>query len=138
MSDVPDWLVELAAQGSDDDQEGAESDDDVFDFASSEPLVYTPEPEPAEAMSEVAPAPVVPAAQAPETDADLMDALRGQVEADELEDAIEATTPKRRLSLRLPGLLPWQQFVLALLLLLDVIVIGLLFLVMLGRVSIGW
>ncbi len=138
MSDVPDWLVELAAQGSDDDQEGAESDDDAFDFASSEPLVYTPEPEPAEAMFEVTPAPVVPAEQAPETDADLMDALRSQVEADELEDAIEATKPKRSISLRLPGLLPWQQFVLALLLLLDVIVIGLLFLVMLGRVSIGY
>ena len=135
MSDVPDWLVELAAQGSDDDQEGAESDDDVFDFASSEPLVYTPEVEPAESTFEVTPAPVV---QAPETDADLMDALRSQVEADELEDAIEATKPKRSISLRLPGLLPWQQFVLALLLLLDVIVIGLLFLVMLGRVSIGW
>jgi len=138
MSDIPDWLVELAAQGSDDDQEAAErDDDDVFDFASSEPPVYTPEPEPAEAMFEVTPAPVETAAQAPVNDADLMDALRSQVEADELEDAIEAARPKRSISLRLPGLLPWQQFVLALLLLLDVIVIGLLFLVMLGRVSIG-
>ena len=136
MSDIPDWLVELAAQGGDDDQEAEESDDDVFDFAPSEPLIYTPEPEPAEAMFEVTPEPVEPA-QAPETDAELMDALRSQVEADELEDAIEAAKPKRRISLRLPGLLPWQQFVLALLLLLDVIVIGLLFLVMLGRVSIG-
>ena len=137
MSDVPDWLVELAAQGNDDDREDEERDDDAFDFASSEPLVYSPEPESPEAMFEETPAPVETAAQDPETDADLMDALRSQVEADELEDAIEATKPKRSISLRLPGLLPWQQFVLALLLLLDVIVIGLLFLVMLGRVSIG-
>ncbi len=131
MSDVPDWLVELAAQGNDDDGEDEERDDDVFDFASSESLVYTPEPEPTEATPGVTPAPV------PETDADLMDALRSQVEVDELEDAAKAAKPKRGISLRLPGLLPWQQFVLALLLLLDVIVIGLLFLVMLGRVSIG-
>jgi len=137
MSDIPDWLVELAAQGNDDDREDEELDDDIFDFASSELLVYSPEPESAEAMFEATPAPVETAAQTPETDADLMDALRSQVEADELEDGIEATKPKRSMSLRLPGLLPWQQFVLALLLLLDVIVIGLLFLVMLGRVSIG-
>ena len=137
MSDIPDWLVELASPGSDDDQEAEERDDDVFDFASSEPLIYTPEPEPAEAMFEVSPAPVEPAAQPPETDAELMDALRSQVEADELADAMDPAKPKRSISLRLPGLLPWQQFVLALLLLLDVIVIGLLFLVMLGRVSIG-
>jgi hypothetical protein len=137
MSDIPDWLVELASPESDDDQEAEERDDDVFDFASSEPLIYTPEPEPAEAMFEVSPAPVEPEAQSPETDAELMDALRSQVEADELADAVDLAKPKRSISLRLPGLLPWQQFVLALLLLLDVIVIGLLFLVMLGRVSIG-
>jgi len=137
MSDIPDWLVELASQGSDDDQEAEQPDDDALDSASSEPLIYTPDPEPAKAMFEVIPASAEPEAPVPETDADLMDALRSQVEADELEDAVEAAKPKRGISLRLPGLLPWQQFVLALLLLLDVIVIGLLFLVMLGRVSIG-
>lgn len=134
MSDIPDWLVELAAQGSDDDQEAEDRDDDVLDFASSESPVHTPETEVAETMLEVASAPVEPP---PETDADPMDVLRSQVEADELEDALEPVKPRRRIGLRLPGLLPWQQFVLALLLLLDVIVIGLLFLVMLGRVSIG-
>ncbi|MCJ7549831.1 MAG: hypothetical protein MUQ30_09140 [Anaerolineae bacterium] len=137
MSDVPDWLVELAAQGNDDDREDDERDDDVFDFASSEPLNFSPEPEPGETMFEATQAAVETEAQAPETDADPMDALRSQVEAEDLEDGIGVAKPKRGLSLRLPGLLPWQQFVLALLLLLDVIVIGLLFLVMLGRVSIG-
>ena len=133
MSDIPDWLVELAAQGSDDDQE-AEDRDDVSSFASSEPQVTSPETEVAETMLEVTSAPVEPLS---ETDADLVGALRSQVEADELEDSLEPVKPRRRIGLRLPGLLPWQQFVLALLLLLDVIVIGLLFLVMLGRVSIG-
>jgi hypothetical protein len=133
MSDIPDWLVELAAQGSDDDQEEAETrDDDALDPASSESTVYMPEPDPAESVFEVS-----PADPTPETDDDLMGALRSQMEADELEAELAPDKPKRRISLRLPGLVPWQQFVLALLLLLDVIVIGLMFLVMLGRVSIG-
>ena len=102
MSDVPDWLVELAAQGNDDDREDEERDDDVFDFASSEPLVYSPEPESPEAMLEETPAPAAQAVQDPETDADLMDALRSQVEADELEedmlDKAWGLEPESRLS----------------------------------------
>lgn len=130
MSDIPDWLVELASQGSDDDQEVEESDDPLA-FLSSEAPVYEPEPQ-----SEEPPYEVTPAVEA-EDDADLMTALREQVEVDELDDAFEPAESKRRFNLRLPGLLPWQQFVLALLLFLDVVAIGLLFLVMLGRISIG-
>jgi hypothetical protein len=76
---------------------------------------------------------------------DLMDDLRGQFVGDE--DVVEVEDERRerrglnlnvslqQLNLGL-GLLPWQQFVLSLLLFLDIAVIGVLFLVMLGRVVI--
>jgi hypothetical protein len=86
------------------------------------------EPEPA-TLSEV-----TPTTGEPEDD-DLMASLRSQVD---LEEAAEASSEERSFSLNLsiPGLLPWQQLVLSVLLFLDILVVGLLFLVMLGRVGI--
>ncbi len=134
MSDIPDWLVELAAQGGQDEEEetvnGSELPQDdfseSFDFVSENELVVAPEDA----------APLTEEEQAEEPEADLMAALRSQVEADVAQADAVAEKPGRSFGLRLPGLLPWQQLVLAILLLLDVVVIGLLFLVMLGRVSI--
>ncbi|MBN1249753.1 MAG: hypothetical protein JXC32_18970 [Anaerolineae bacterium] len=133
MSDIPDWLVELAAQGGpDEEEEGAESAPEPVESESSDAFTFAPEPQTV----------VEPLAVAPETDEDesaqdLMETLRNQVEAEEAEEeAATAEKPSRSFSLRLPGLLPWQQLVLTVLFLLDVIVIGLLILVMLGRVSI--
>jgi len=156
MSDIPDWLVELAAQSSGPEGDDGEpagpppsdetsassevsdvmdaldvSEDDLFEFA-SEPLIFTEVDEPAQDFAEV-----TPTAIEPETEAELMDALRSQVEADDLGEIAEPDAPRRALNIGIPGLLPWQQLVLAVLLFLDVVVIGLLFLVMLGRISLG-
>lgn len=51
--------------------------------------------------------------------------------------AEEAPQEEKRGFSLLGGLLPWQRFVLALLLFLDVAVVGFLFLVMLGCMEIG-
>ena len=140
MSDIPDWLVELAAQrdeGDDENTEAEELEEPEWDFLRSEP-----EPQAPSAEIPVAPEVPTPADEVVDVpvtvdmdEGELIDVLRSQVEVDsEMTEAVEAS-PRRRL--RIPGLLPWQQFVLALLLLLDIVVIGLLFLVMLGRMSIG-
>ena len=135
MSDIPDWLVELAAQRNQSAEEEADE-------------------------------PAAPAAFEPEADAlDLMETLRSQVDEELPEEepepaprglfgrgpraqspaaeavpegAVAAVEPARqpRPVARVAGLLPWQQLVLAVLVFLDVVVIGLLFLVMLGRVAI--
>jgi hypothetical protein len=49
----------------------------------------------------------------------------------------EAATQEEAAPSPLSGLLPWQRFVLALLLFLDVAVVGFLFLVMLGCMAIS-
>lgn len=89
-----------------------------------------------------APAPVL--AEEPENEGlDLMADLRNQMDVAETPEPTAAdlarprpgrqtkATTKSELSLR-----PWQQFVLSVLLFLDVAIIGLLFLVMLGRIAI--
>jgi hypothetical protein len=133
MSDIPDWLVELAAQGDEEEEEEAEGGIETEMTPASDAFTFAPEPQTV--------AEPITYAEIPDEDAaedDLMDALRGQVEADVAEEEIfeaeEASGPS--LSLRIPGLLAWQQLVLTVLLFLDVIVIGLLILVMLGRISI--
>ncbi len=71
------------------------------------------------------------------SEGEIVEVLRSQVKSDEAvpqEDvAMRAVGAGRGIA----GLLPWQQAVLAILLLLDIAVIGLLFLVMLGKMSIG-
>ncbi len=73
------------------------------------------------------------------SDDDLMDSLRTELdEADEASSEPEArqigsSALERMDFVRI--LLPWQRFVLSVFLFLDVLVIGLLFLTMLGRIS---
>ncbi|MGC9346936.1 MAG: hypothetical protein ACP5JG_02255 [Anaerolineae bacterium] len=125
MSDIPDWLVELAAQRDADEED--EEDEFLTDVQASPADEYE-EPEPT-TFSEA-----TPTTGEPEDD-DLMAALRSQVDFEEVE---EEPAEKRSFSINLaiPGLQPWQQLVLSVLLFLDILVVGLLFLVILGRVGI--
>jgi len=67
---------------------------------------------------------------------DLMADLRNQIDvAEEATPPKESRTRGRSRNIDL-GLLPWQQFFLSVLLFLDVAIVGLLFLVMLGRMVI--
>lgn len=127
MSDIPDWLVGLAAQ----------RDDDEEDEIPAQEQELEPEPSAWESREiERAEAPVFAPDVDDEAEAlDMMSALRSQVESEAEEQA--AAVPDRRTSgFRIPGLVPWQQFVLSVLLFMDIAVIGLLFLVMLGRIAI--
>lgn len=148
MSDIPDWLIELAAQRDEDDEEDEEPE---WDFLRSEPegedeqaTMGATRPV-AESTEAAAPTAVEEEEEFDEEfgsfeesqqDEDVMEALRSQVEVDEAEtlEPAEAVDPLLNLTIR--GLQPWQQLVLAVLVLLDVVVIGMMLLVMLGRVSI--
>lgn len=67
---------------------------------------------------------------------DLMADLRNQMDVtEEAPPPRESRPPTRSRNIDL-GLLPWQQFFLSMLLFLDVAIVGLLFLVMLGRMVI--
>jgi hypothetical protein len=138
MSDIPDWLVELAAQRDDEDSddEGLLEWDFLRPGASIDEAAAAPdvEPitEPAAGFSEWME--TSPEATAALDEDALIGTLRSEVEAHEEEVARLSPPPERARSGRL---LPWQQFVLALLLLIDVIIIGLFLLVMFGRISFG-
>jgi hypothetical protein len=145
MSDIPDWLVELAAQGDLDEDEASDSasesqasessassfqdsgseaedfdDTDIFSQSTGDEAVTADDAEEDE-----------------DTTQDLMVVLRDQVAAGAAEEGVKVEDgASRSFSLRTLGLLPWQQLVLTVLLFLDVVVIGLLILVMLGRVAI--
>jgi hypothetical protein len=134
MSDIPDWLVELASQQS--EGEPAE-DESEWDFLRPQPTV-----KPRTAISEgpdfyvpptVQPEPQVQHAAADATD--LMESLRSQVEIEEPAELLPPRPGKSALDFRLAGLRPWQHLVLSIMVFLDVGVIGLLFLVMLGRIA---
>ena len=110
--DIPDWLRGLAP----------DMDDDDAPIAPPVPLM----------------------AEEPEEEAglDLMADLRSQMDGAEavIPTAAELARPRPRRQPRPSGgvelgLRPWQQFVLSVLLFLDVTIIGLLFLVMLGRIA---
>ena len=134
MGDIPDWLVELAAQQGQDDEE----DETEWDFLRAEPS-EAPLPVPdvgSDLLSDSSAASQAPSPDEELVEGDLMAALRSQVELEEPEELPVAAAAKHHLDFRVAGMLPWQQFVLAILLFLDVAVIGLLFLVMLGRVGI--
>jgi hypothetical protein len=142
MSDIPDWLVELAAQREEDD--GEDEGMPEWDFLRADVDAPSESVEEVEELASGAtgselPAESVAVAPVPAEDLDedtLIHSLRSQVEEEEVEAARVVPSPERR-SFRIPGLAPWQQLVLAVLLLLDVLVIGLLFLVMFGRLSFG-
>lgn len=157
MSDIPDWLVELASQRDADEDEGeevtppspevAETDADEvtteWDFLRTPPAVAE-EAAPSsrwdgdaggtgKALSTPAAARHVAALD----EGEVIESLRGEVDAEALALAPVAVAVRTSSPPLIPGLLPWQQAVLAILLLLDIAVIGLLFLVMLGKMSIG-
>jgi len=135
MSDIPDWLVELAAQqdeGGGEEQEGAESPEleDTFSQGTG------PQTE-VDASAETTLTLLEEESPSPPEEKDLVQELRSQVVVDDTlavsEEAVVLSDHRGGVFI---GLQPWQQFVLALLLFLDVAVIGLLVLVMLGRVAI--
>jgi hypothetical protein len=136
MSEIPDWLVELAAhQGEEDDDDESE-----WDFLQAEPAEdsYSASNSAQSSFSEPAmPFQALSAAEAAaQEDDDLMADLRSQVEIVEPEEAPAAKSTKSALDYRVAGLRPWQQLVLSVLVFLDVGIIGLLFLVMLERIVI--
>ncbi len=141
MSDIPDWLRELATES---DQEGALGGDSSVQDEGSEPAVNERSAESVDSppIVEITPAAEIPdeALSQPtdQDELDLMEQLRSQVDVEE-EEVAESSSPGLSFSiddLLIGGLEPIQQFVLAVLLFLDVLVIGLLFLVMLGRLAI--
>ncbi len=137
MSDIPDWLVELAAQ-QDDDEEEEELETSEWDFMRGDPQSAAAIPEPVEELPEAQPSPDTdPRKDDGEADQeeDVMATLRTQVEMDEAAAALDSRDVRDRPPRRIFGLQPWQQLVLSILLLLDVVVIGLLLLAMLGRIS---
>lgn len=135
MSDIPDWLVELAAQGGQDeeDTEATVGAEDALEGEAADSFMFATEPERLVKPEEMTPSAEESEEGAPE---DLMESLRSQMEAEAALEDMEEAEPRRSINLRIPGLLAWQQLVLTVLLFLDVIVIGLLFLVMTGRMAI--
>jgi hypothetical protein len=116
-SDMPDWLAGLVSTPEDED--------------AGQPLPVAARPQVGVAPSQATAA--APQA-APFEGADLMADLRSQVAVEEESRLTPAT--RRTRSRYVFGLLPWQVFFLTVLMFLDVAVIGMLFLVMLGRVVI--
>ncbi len=144
MSEIPDWLVELAAQQ--DVEEDDELEESEWDFLRAEPAAESFAESSIAESSRLAPA-VLSQTFTPDDDADddasddamagdLMAELRSQVENEEPDDLPLTRPTKSALDFRVAGLQPWQQLVLSVLVLLDVSVIGLLVLVMLGRITI--
>lgn len=112
--DMPDWLAGLVS--------APEDEDDAQPLGAAAPF------QPSAAQPQVAASP--PPAMAFE-DNDMMAALRSQVAA---EAPAPAPAARKTRSRYVFGLLPWQIFFLSVLMFLDIAVIGMLFLVMLGRV----
>ena len=119
--DMPDWLAGLVSAPEDED-------DDQLLAATVQPQASAVQPQVAAPQPQTA----VPQPQIVFEDGDLMADLRSQVAVEE-EPALAPPARQTR-SRYVFGLLPWQIFFLAVLMFLDVAVIGLLFLVMLGRV----
>jgi hypothetical protein len=113
MGEIPSWLIELAesAENNDSDQTPDQLTEELSEQRPESGFLEEP--------------------------VTLMDELRSQVEPspeEELADEPVKKQPKKQISLA--GMLPWQQAVLSVLLFLDIAVIGILFLAMLGRISI--
>jgi hypothetical protein len=90
-----------------------------------------------EAAAETSAAPATspdlePETPPPDVEPDLMDDLRGQFE--DLEDDTETEVDVGGgFTLDVAGLAPWQLFFLSVLMFLDIAIIGLMFMLMLGR-----
>jgi len=119
-SDMPDWLAGLVSAPEDED-------DDQPLTAAAQPQVAAAPPQAAASPSQATARPQVGAFE----DEDMMADLRSQVA---VEEPVPAPSARRTRSRYIFGLLPWQVFFLSVLMFLDVAVIGMLFLVMLGRV----
>jgi hypothetical protein len=124
MGEIPDWLIELADNAENEDsQEDPREETVIIPEQSFEPL---PEVQPIQqAESGFLEEPVA-----------LMDELRSQVEP--LTDEEEVDGPpseKLQKPITFAGMVPWQLAILSILLFLDIAIIGLLFLLMLGRIS---
>ena len=117
MGEIPSWLIELAESSNDD--EGEEEEPQVIETF-QEPATH--------AESGFLEEPVT-----------LMDELRSQVE---IEPSSEPEPPELITDTPIQpqfvfaGMVPWQLAVLSVFLFLDIAVIGLMFLVILGRISI--
>ena len=145
MSDIPDWLRELASESDEEDSlEGdaqPESDADELTVVEDTAPEVEVSPEEGETEAEISVSEsadeIQPTPREPD-DLGLMEQLRSQVDSGQEEES-ESPSPGPSFSLDdvlIGGLEPVQQFVLAVLLFLDILVIGLLFLVILGRISI--
>ncbi len=134
-SDMPDWLAGLVSAPEDEDE------DQLLTAAVAQPQARVMQPQvaaPSPQARLVQPQAVAPSPQATARptasvfeEEDLMAGLRSQVAAAE---PTPAPAPRRKRSRYVFGLLPAQIFFLSVLMFLDVAVIGLLFLVMLGRI----
>ncbi len=118
-SDMPDWLSELLP--------ATESQEEA-------PLLETgpAETEAVPLRAEAKAARRFEPPEPPPARADVRADSRGQGATPQARRAVSSKKPRRQQGIG--GLLPWQTFFLSVLLFLDVAVIGLLFLVMLGRV----
>ncbi|MGC9396401.1 MAG: hypothetical protein ACP5J4_16270 [Anaerolineae bacterium] len=119
--DMPDWLAGLVSAPEDEDDDQLLAAAVQPEASSAQPQVAASQPQAAVAQSQIT-----------FEDEDLMADLRSQVAAEE--EPTPAPSTRQARSRYVFGLLPWQVFFLAVLMFLDVAVIGLLFLVMLGRV----
>jgi hypothetical protein len=120
-NDMPDWLAGLVSAPEDED-------DDQFLTAAAPPQTGAVQPQVATPQAQAAVTqPQVGAFE----DEDIMADLRSQVVA---EEPTPTPSVRRTRSRYIFGLLPWQVFFLSVLMFLDIAVIGMLFLVMLGRV----
>ncbi len=122
-SEMPDWLAGLVSAPEDEDED--------------QPLIAAVAPPQARAVQPQVAAPQPQTTARPTAsvfeEEDLMAGLRSQVAEEEPAPA-PSTRRKRSRSRYVFGLLPQQIFFLSVLMFLDVAVIGLLFLVMLGRI----
>ena len=119
-NDMPDWLAGLVSDPEDED------DDQLLADAMPQMRPVEPQAAAPQAQAAVTQPPVITF-----EDDDMMADLRSQVAAEELPPE---TSAKQTRSRYMFGLLPWQIFFLAVMMFLDVAVIGMLFLLMLGRV----
>ena len=115
MGEIPSWLIELAESAEGD--EGGE----------------TPNQEPIQVTDQL------PESGFLEEPVTLMDELRSQVVEEPVPDETVLEEPKNEILMKpiaFAGMVPWQIAVLSVLLFFDIAVIGMLFLAMLGRISI--
>jgi len=120
-SDMPDWLAGLVSAPEDEDE------DQPLTAAVAQPQARVVQPQAAASPPQA----TVRSTASVFEEEDLMAGLRSQVATAE---PTPAPATRRKRSRYVFGLLPAQIFFLSVLMFLDVAVIGLLFLVMLGRI----